>query len=169
MYVYSNLTTNPKAYLLQEGFSMSWNDLRKGRFSQQNGEYFITFVCQNRSKIFNNDLAARIFCQQIKLNQQHCDCLWKSWVLMPDHFHGLLQLGSEDLSKTISHLKGISARRVNESLCTSGKIWQTSFYDRCLRKEEDRVGIARYIVANPLRAELVNDIRLYSYWNSIYL
>ena len=72
---------------------------------------------------------------------------------MPDHFHGLLQLAS----------------RVNNALGTSGKIWQRSFYDRCLRKEEDRIGIARYIVANPLRAELVRDIRFYSYWDSIYL
>ena len=148
---------------------MSWNDLRKGRFSQQNNEYFITFACQNRSKIFNNDHTARIFCQQIQLNQQYCNCLWKTWVLMPDHFHGLLQLGNEDLSKTISHLKGNTAKLINKSLGATGKIWQTSFYDRCLRKEEDRIGIARYIVANPLRAELVSDIRFYPYWDSIYL
>ena len=148
---------------------MSWNDLRKGRFSQQNNEYFITFACQNRSKIFNNDLAARVFCQQLKQNEQHCNCLWKAWVLMPDHFHGLIQIGDQDLSKTIAHLKGITAKRVNSSIGTTGKIWQKSFYDRCLRKEEDRINIARYIVANPLRANLIGDIRLYTYWNSIYL
>ena len=148
---------------------MSWNDLRKGRFSQKNGEYFITFACQNRTKIFNNDLAARVFCQQIKLNQQRCNCLWKTWVLMPDHFHGLLQLGDEDLSKTVAHLKGLTAKRINDSLGASGKVWQTSFYDRGLRDEDDRVGIARYIVANPLRAKLVEDVRFYSYWDSVYL
>ncbi len=148
---------------------MSWNDLRKNRFSQKNGEYFITFTCQNRSKIFSNHLAASVFCQQIKRNQQHCNCLWKTWVLMPDHFHGLLKLNDENLSETIGHLKGSSANRVNKTLGASGKIWQESFYDRGLREEEDRIAVARYIVANPLRAKLVNDIRLYSYWDSIYL
>jgi len=148
---------------------MSWNDLRKGRFSQNNGEYFITFTCQNRTKIFNNDLAARVFCQQINLNQQRCNCLWKTWVLMPDHFHGLLQLGGEDLSKTVAHLKGLTAKRINDSLGASGKVWQASFYDRGLRDEEDRMSIARYIVANPLRAKLVEDVRFYSYWDSVYL
>lgn len=148
---------------------MSWNDLRKGRTSQSSGEYFITFACYNRSKIFTNDIAAVTFCRQIKFNEQLCDCLWKSWVLMPDHFHGLLQLGDVDLSKTISHLKGLSSRRVNEALGNAGSIWQPSFYDRGLRSEDDRKGISRYIVANPLRAGLVSDVRYYSYWDSIYL
>ena len=89
--------------------------------------------------------------------------------MMPDHFHGLLQLGNEDLSKTISHLKGLTSKRVNESLAATGNVWQPSFYDRALRAEEDRRNIARYIAANPLRAGLVKDIRYYSYWNSIYL
>ena len=88
---------------------------------------------------------------------------------MPDHFHGLLKLNDENLSETIGHLKGSSANRVNKTLGASGKIWQESFYDRGLREEEDRIAVARYIVANPLRAKLVNDIRLYSYWDSIYL
>ena len=148
---------------------MSWNDLRKGRFSQTNGEYFITFACHNRAKIFSNNAAARAFCQQIILNEQYSGCLWKTWVLMPDHFHGLLQLGNEDLSKTISHLKGLTSKRVNESLAATGNVWQPSFYDRALRAEEDRRNIARYIAANPLRAGLVKDIKYYSYWNSIYL
>ena len=148
---------------------MSWNDLRNGRFSQPYGEYFITFTCQNRSKTFINTAAATAFCQQITLNEMHFNCLWKTWVLMPDHFHGLLQLGSGDLSKTVSHFKGLTAKRVNEVLERKGSVWQSSFYDRGLRAEDDQKAIARYIVANPLRAGLVDDIRDYPYWNSIYL
>ena len=148
---------------------MSWNDLRKARVSAPNTEYFITFVCYNRSKIFNNDLAAKTFCQQIAINQQRFNCLWKTWVLMPDHFHGLLQLGDESLGKTIAHLKGLTARRINDASCASGRVWQPSYYDHGLRAEEDRKGVARYIVANPLRAGLVKSVKEYAYWDSIYL
>lgn len=148
---------------------MSWNDLRKGRVSDPGSEYFITFVCHNRCRIFNNHLAAKTFCQQIAINQQRYNCLWKTWVLMPDHFHGLLQLGDEDLGRTIAHLKGITARRVNEVLSTTGSVWQSSYYDHGLRAEEDRKGIARYIISNPLRAGLAKSVKEYAYWDSVYL
>ncbi|MFT7561498.1 MAG: putative transposase [Flavobacteriales bacterium] len=148
---------------------MSWNDLRRGRISQEQGEYFITFVCDKRIERFNNDLAARIFCQQIALNEQMHGCVWLTWVLMPDHFHGLLQLGQSSLTKTVGHLKGLSAKRVNEHSGTNDLLWQPAYYDRALRSEEDRIAIARYIVANPLRAALVHTAGNYPYWNSIYL
>ena len=41
--------------------------------------------------------------------------------------------------------------------------------DHCLRAEDDLVSQARYIVANPLRAKLVNSIGDYPFWNCIYL
>ena len=148
---------------------MSWNDLRKGRFSQSGGEYFITFVCRNRARFFDDDSAARTFCQQLVFSEQRFGCVWKTWVLMPDHFHGLLQLGEGSLGQTLKHLKGLSAKRVNDCLGTKGGLWQPSYFDRGLRAEEDRKAIARYIVANPIRAGLVDNVRSYSYWNSVYL
>jgi len=92
---------------------MSWNDLRKGRFSQPYGEYFITFNCQNRRELFNNFELAQIFCQQLCLNENKHECCWLAWVLMPDHFHGLLQLGCTELSTVVGALKGASAKAVN--------------------------------------------------------
>jgi hypothetical protein len=48
-------------------------------------------------------------------------------------------------------------------------LWQKSFYDHGLRSEEDLKGIARYIVANPLRAGLVEHIGEYPHWDAIWL
>ena len=148
---------------------MSWNELRNGRRSIEQGEYFITFVCDNRVKHFKNDLAARIFCQQIAFNERlHSSC-WLAWVLMPDHFHGLLRLGSSSLGKTVGHFKGLSAKRINDSRYGRAFTWQSAYFDRALRVEEDRVAVARYIVANPLRGNLVKSIGDYPYWDSKYL
>jgi REP element-mobilizing transposase RayT len=150
---------------------MSWNDLRKGRFSQPNEEYFITFNTHNRLDIFTDFRIAQLFCQQIAINESKHQCKWLTWVLMPDHFHGLLRLGEEEtlLSKVIAELKGSTAYIINTELDRKGKLWQTSFYDHALRKEEGRENIARYIIANPLRKELVKNIRNYPYWDSVYL
>jgi REP element-mobilizing transposase RayT len=52
---------------------------------------------------------------------------------------------------------------------TFNRIWQRGFYDRSIRKEDDLIDIARYIVANPVRAGLVTSIRDYPLWDSIWL
>jgi REP element-mobilizing transposase RayT len=150
---------------------MSWNDLRKGRYSCRNTEYFITFNTHNRLPIFKDFGIACLFCQQIAINEIKHNCIWLSWVLMPDHFHGLLQLGNNEtlLKNIVGQLKGTSAFLINKRLNKQGKLWQSTFYDHALRQEEDRTKIARYIVANPLRKGLVKNIRDYPYWNSTYL
>jgi len=149
---------------------MSRTDLSKGRYSENNREYFITFVCKDRVNIFSNENLAQIFCKTVAINEVQCDCLWLTWVLMPDHFHGLLRLGEKSsLSQTIKRLKGRTARRINVELEQSESIWQQGFFDRALRKCEDRKQVARYIVANPLRKRIVSNIGDYAYWDSVFL
>ncbi|MCF6281296.1 MAG: hypothetical protein L3J28_03650 [Candidatus Polarisedimenticolaceae bacterium] len=46
---------------------------------------------------------------------------------------------------------------------------KTHLHDRAIRKEEDLVAIARYIVANPLRAGLVKSIKDYPHWDCVWL
>ncbi len=158
-------TNKPKEY------KMSWNDLKKGRYSQNNAEYFITFNTYNRQTLFENFELAQLFCQQIAINEQKHHCIWATWLLMPDHFHGLLQLGQNtgSLAAVVGGLKGATAYHINAKMGRKGKLWQAEFYDHALRQEESRENIARYIVANPLRKGLVTNIRNYPYWNSIYL
>jgi len=146
---------------------MSYNDLRKGRFSQINQEYFITFNTKNRSPLFTDLNISQITINEI-LNLES-GSKWLAWVLMPDHFHGILLLKNSDLSKVIKNCKARSAIKINKYLDRKGNVWQSGFYDRLIRREEDRVGIARYIVANPLRARLVKKISDYPYWDSVWL
>jgi REP element-mobilizing transposase RayT len=49
------------------------------------------------------------------------------------------------------------------------KVWQSGFHDHALRSEDDLRTVARYIVANPLRAGLVHDLRRYPLWNATWL
>ena len=150
---------------------MSWSDLRKGRLSEPNREYFITFNTLDRIPHFNDFSLAHLFCQQIETNQKYHKCTWLTWVLMPDHFHGLVKLKnhSSTLPTIVGNLKGASAFQVNKHLKKNGTLWQPSFYDRALRAEDDRLSIARYIIANPLRRGLVKSVKDYSFWDSVYL
>lgn len=98
------------------------------------------------------------------------DSEWLSWVLMPDHFHGLLKLGqSESLSNVIGRFKGRAAREVNRCREQTSPVWQKSFHDHALRQDEDIRDVARYIIGNPIRAGIVDNVGGYSHWDSVWL
>lgn len=90
--------------------------------------------------------------------------------MMPDHMHLLLQLGTtESLSDFIRNFKSTTSRKVKMLASLNTPLWSDSFHDRAIRREEDILPIARYIVANPLRAGMVSSVRQYSFWNAIWL
>jgi len=138
--------------------------LRKGRYSETNRIYLITTVTERRELIFDDLIAARIVINTLKEEQARENAETLAFVLMPDHLHWLMQLGSDkSLSSVVATIKSVSAHRLGR------KIWQDGFHDHALRKEEDIQGTARYIVANPLRAGLVKNIGDYPHWDAIWL
>ena len=149
---------------------MPYSELRKGRYSGVGQIYFVTTTTHNREPTFNSFNIARTLINNMRLTQIKLDIIFLAWVIMPDHAHWLIQLdGSNSLSKVINHLKGTSARDINRLLNRKGKFWQSNYYDHGLRNDEDLMKIARYIVANPLRANLVKRIEDYPHWDSIWI
>ena len=150
---------------------MSYNDLRKGRYSEQRQAYFVTMVLAERDRRhFASFSCAR--CVVAEMRALHDDGTVDSlaWVVMPDHVHWLFQLGEHaDLSTAVKRFKARSARRVNDHLKRRGALWQKSYYDRAVRREEGIKDVARYIIANPLRAGLVEHIGDYPLWHAIWL
>jgi len=91
-------------------------------------------------------------------------CETLCFVLMPDHIHWLFALtGHRSLSQVVAAMKSITAHKFGEPL------WQAGFYDRAIRQSEDLPAVARYIVANPLRAGLVSRLGDYPHWDAIWV
>ena len=88
---------------------------------------------------------------------------------MPDHWHGLLQLGDEPLGRVMNRFKGGTSRALHASGELEGAPWDRSFHDHALRSGEDVRKVARYIVANPIRAGLADHVLGYPYWNAVWL
>jgi REP element-mobilizing transposase RayT len=144
--------------------------LRKGRISIANGVYLVTTTTLDRQRLFEDFntgcAAARCFEDARLLG----DATMLAWVLMPDHVHWLLQLGEQDgLSVVVNRLKSASAKQANRVLGSTGAVWGKAFHDHALRSEDDLQGVARYVVANPLRAGLVARIGNYPFWNAAWL
>lgn len=89
---------------------------------------------------------------------------------MPDHWHGLVELGDGiDLGKLLQELKANSARKLHIEHPWIGRVWAKAFHDRALRCGDDLVVAARYLVMNPVRAGLTRKIREYSFWDAIWV
>ena len=147
---------------------MSYNDLRQGRFSALGQEYFITTVVQHRTPIFSDFYLARSYVTCLKtVAFDFGEVL--AWVVMPDHVHFLFRLDSGQLSRFMQTLNGYSSRCIQQRRKGRGRLWQPGYFDHALREEESRLAIARYIVANPLRAGLVGKLGEYPHWDSVWL
>jgi REP element-mobilizing transposase RayT len=88
---------------------------------------------------------------------------------MPDHWHGLVELHEGDLSRTIARFKAMVSSNIKRKTGRTSPIWQRTFHDAALRSDDDVKAAARYLVANPLRAGLVQSIGDYPYWNATWL
>lgn len=88
-----------------------------------------------------------------------------AYTFMPDHLHILVR-GEEgsDLKRFGRHFKQTSGydfkKRHGEPL------WHLSYYDHILRKDEDIMATARYILENPVRKGLVKEFRDYPFSGS---
>ncbi|MNW20243.1 hypothetical protein D3C71_2205540 [compost metagenome] len=63
----------------------------------------------------------------------------------------------------------MSTKAVNQFTGRKVTLWQKGFHDRALRREEDLLKVARYVVANPLRAGLVEKLGDYPLWDAIWV
>jgi len=142
---------------------------RRGRHTQKNGIYFITAITDQRIPWFQELSFAQIMCRILASPAGLADAENLCWVVMPDHVHLLVRIGETPLQKVLNRLKSRSARLLNLEIGRTGRFWDPGFHDHALRREESIVDVARYIVANPIRAGLVRRYGDYPYWNAVWL
>ena len=139
-------------------------NLRKGRASLPNHAYLITIVTSSRNPVFSSFATTRLAVRCFHDSDVASHAQTLAFVVMPDHVHWLLQLEENgSLSESVRMYKA------KVSLSLRQQIWQRGFHDHALRKDEGVQSVARYIVANPLRAGLVQNIGEYPHWDAIWL
>jgi putative transposase len=139
-------------------------DLRKGRVSLPGQVYHVITVTLDRKPVFADLRPARVLINALREAQARGEATALAFVVMPDHLHWLLQLEAvASLSNVVSAIKAVTAHGLG------GRVWQSGFHDHALRQEEDLAKLARYIVANPLRAGLVERVGDYSHWDAVWL
>ncbi len=138
--------------------------LRRGRFSQAGQIYLLTMVSEGRLPVFADFFAARRVVRAMHEQAVVSAAETLVFVVMPDHVHWLVQLqDGASLGEVVRRFKA----RV--SIVLGARVWQRGFHDHALRSEEDIVAVARYVVANPMRAGLVERVGDYAHWDAVWL
>jgi putative transposase len=144
-------------------------DLRKGRWSETGRVYLITSVTHRREPVFRNLWCARLLIQELRAADALDWSITWAFFVMPDHLHWRVALKEADLSRLVLRVKSRSTIEINRFLGRSGRMWQKGFHDHALREEEDLRTVARYVVANPVRAGLVRSVRDYPHWDARWI
>lgn len=142
---------------------MVCNNLRKGRASLPGAIYHVTTVTRHRQPYFATlDNGRKLVHELMALHaERRAETL--CYVVMPDHLHWLMCLQEGTLSDTVRRLKGRSAYAIGHA------VWQPNYFDHAVRSNEDLHTMARYIVANSLRAGLVKRLGDYPLWDAAWL
>ncbi len=84
-------------------------------------------------------------------------CSLDEYIIMPDHFHGILfTLGiggsnNPSIPTIIGAFKSIASKRINKINTGQTFRWKKSYYDHIIRSKEELISIRKYIRSNPLR------------------
>ena len=91
-----------------------------------------------------------------------------AYCLMPNHFHLLLEVNKNGLSKGMHGLQMSYAKAVNQELRRVGPIFQGRYQAKLVNTDEQLLHLTRYIHLNPVGAGLVArpDQWLYSSYRS---
>jgi putative transposase len=120
------------------------------RFNPEGHPCFITNVTYKRKPllVFHADLLTKSF-SDIQLRTSF-EIL--AWVIMPDHFHFIINLQDEDLSSVMQRIKMSFGSVLRKKLGQhSGRIWQNGFWDHIIRDDKDMERHMDYIHFNPVK------------------
>ena len=138
----------PEAYLLGHAFSL-------------------TITTANRERLFHGNDAAERCLELLAASVVRNNASLFAYCLMPDHMHLLLTLPEgASVIQFVKHFKQTTSYHLQRLAGARGSVWQDSFYDHALRREEALKDVAEYIFNNPVRAGLVQNAADYLYSGS---
>jgi putative transposase len=130
-------------------------------------QYFLTFCVMNRRRVFVTPAPVDESLSEISLvaGLYLFDVL--AYCFMPDHLH-VQVAGTSESSNLITFAHQLKQRTAFRYLQRGHeRLWQKGYFEHVLRDDETALMVARYILANPVRAGLVKEPREYPFSGSL--
>ena len=125
--------------------------------------YHIAIGANEKQNIFTKPSINQMVTNTLKNSAKLYGYELIAYCLMPDHLHILVQAGEDakDLREFVRGFKSYCS--VATPVATNRKLWQRGFYEHILRKEENVADVAEYILNNPVRKGLVEEMDQYGW------
>src|ERR1700687_2957112 len=118
--------------------------------------FFVTSSTWGKRSLLQSARAAGLFIEVLYHYREQWKYLLHEFVIMPDHFHLLITLGTEmTVEKAVQLIKGGFAFRAGRELGFRAPVWQKGFSETRVNEREVFLDIRRYIHANPVKRSLV--------------
>ena len=118
-----------------------------------------------------NDPGKMVETEWLALPKRFTNIELHEFVVMPNHFHGILQIITPagktvgdmlDAFKSITTVEYIRGVKQSGWQSFNGKLWQRNYWERIIRDEQSYQTISNYIVDNPAKWK---DDKLYHFGN----
>ena len=118
-----------------------------------------------RRKIFTNEQDRENFFFVLGYVVIRYNWLYHAYCLMDNHYHLLIEMPDANLSVGMRQLNGIYTQRYNRRHSKTGHVFQGRFKAIVVDKEHYLLELCRYVVLNPVRAKLVEEVKKWP-WSS---
>jgi len=160
------------------------DDLRKAQL-QKDAIYFLydqqleamLDAKRDQENPFLNELAARCCLENAKkydgqyyrldaicVMSNHIHMLMDFSIQVPGDWNGRADIPNyKNLAELVGRIKGGTSSCVNKALLREGTLWMVGYHDRYIRSAEHYRDVLRYIVNNPVKADIVANWEDYPY------
>jgi len=128
------------------------------RIEYAGGLYHITSRGDGREDIYLNDTDREAFVHLLGEVCGRFGWLCYAYCLMDNHYHLLIETPDANLSRGMRQLNGVYTQRFNRSHGRCGHVFQGRYKAIVAQKEAYLLELCRYVVLNPVRAGMVNDV-----------
>ncbi len=111
----------------------------------------------NRAPIFFDEENYAFFLRQLRKYVVPTHACVIAYVLMPNHYHLLLQAQTDSLSHAMQLFSISYTKAINKRIQRTGSVFEGVFQAKRVDRDEYLLHLSRYIHLNPVRAELVQQ------------
>ncbi len=127
--------------------------------------YHVTSRGNARQNIFFDDVDRQVFLKVLGNVVEKYNWLCHAFCLLDNHYHILVETQDPNLSLGMRQLNGVYTQRINIRHHRVGHLFQGRYKAILVEKNEHLLELCRYIVLNPVRADMVREPRQWQ-WSS---
>jgi len=117
--------------------------------------YHVTSRGDGRESIYLDDGDRERYLDVLAQVCERFNWVCHAYCLMGNHYHLLIETPDGNLSKGMRHLNGVYTQCFNRAHRRMGHVFQGRFKAILVQKENYLLEVARYIVLNPVRAQMI--------------